>query len=39
MKIPFNPGSGAPPPYLAGREEQIKKFDSLLENVKNGAID
>jgi hypothetical protein len=39
MRNPFNPGSGAPPPYLAGREEQIKKFDRLLESVKDGHIE
>ncbi|MGA3060792.1 MAG: AAA family ATPase [Candidatus Bathyarchaeia archaeon] len=39
MKNPFNPGSGVPPPYLAGRQEQIKKFDDLLDNVKGGAIE
>jgi hypothetical protein len=39
MKNPFNPGSGAPPPYLAGREGQIKRFDNLLESVKDGHIE
>lgn len=36
MKIPFNPGSGVRPPYLAGREEQINKFGELLESIKDG---
>jgi len=26
MKNPFNPGSGVPPPYLAGREEHLDRF-------------
>ena len=27
---PFRPGAGHPPPYLAGREKEIKEFTNLL---------
>jgi hypothetical protein len=27
---PFRPGAGHPPPYLAGREEEQREFESLL---------
>ena len=28
---PFRPGAGHPPPYLAGREEEKREFDRLLQ--------
>ena len=31
FKNPFRPGAGHPPPYLAGREEERKKFLKFLE--------
>ena len=31
---PFNPGSGAPPPFLAGRNDEIKKFEVMLNSIK-----
>lgn len=27
---PFRPGAGQPPPYLAGRENELKEFEGLL---------
>jgi len=36
---PFNPGSGVPPPYLAGRKAHIKTFDSMLSSVEDGHIE
>ncbi len=35
-KNPFAPGAGTKPPALVGREEQIEKFDVLLERLENG---
>ena len=29
---PFRPGAGHPPPYLAGREEEKREFDRLLDH-------
>jgi AAA+ ATPase superfamily predicted ATPase len=31
-KNPYRPGVGTPPPYLAGREQQIHRFGRLLED-------
>ncbi|MGA2736442.1 MAG: AAA family ATPase [Bryobacteraceae bacterium] len=31
MKNPFQPGAGHMPPYLAGREDEIKEFQKLLD--------
>lgn len=36
MKNPFNPGSGALPPYLAGRETHISRFEKILESIEDG---
>jgi hypothetical protein len=33
---PFNPGAGTTPPYLAGRETHIKRFETILKSVKGG---
>lgn len=33
---PFTPGPGLNPPYLAGREDEMRAFDALLENVARG---
>ena len=33
---PFNPGAGTPPPYLAGRKDEMEKFSNLLKNVEGG---
>ena len=30
VRNPYSPGAGTPPPYLAGREELIAAFDTLL---------
>ena len=35
---PFNPGSGAPPPFLAGRDQEIVTFESILESITNGKL-
>lgn len=35
---PFKPGSGTPPPYLAGREEQQKLFENALQTIKAGDV-
>lgn len=32
MKNPFHPGVGTLPPFLAGRDPQIQRFERLLEN-------
>ncbi|MFZ1076772.1 MAG: AAA family ATPase [Nitrosotalea sp.] len=36
---PFNPGSGVPPPYLAGREKHLEKFAQMLNRIKEGQIE
>ena len=36
---PYTPNAGAPPPALAGREEQIENFDSLLDRLLKGYTD
>lgn len=35
-KNPFSPGAGTKPPALVGRDEQLMKFDVLLERLENG---
>ena len=39
MRNPFNPGSGVPPPYLAGRENHLKTFERALESIDDGHIE
>ncbi len=36
---PFNPGSGVPPPYLAGREDQLSTFGKVLESIEDGHVE
>jgi len=36
---PFNPGSGVPPPYLAGRETHIGTFKKTLASISEGHIE
>lgn len=31
------PGDGMPPPYLAGREDELKEFDSFTVDLRNGG--
>ena len=38
-KNPYTPNAGAPPPALAGREEQIENFDILLDRLLKGYTD
>lgn len=38
-KNPFNPGSGVPPPYLAGRERHIESFHSMLKGIEDGHVE
>ena len=33
---PFTPGPGLDPPHLAGREEELRTFDSTLQNTARG---
>lgn len=35
---PFTPGSGLDPPYLAGREKELRAFDDMLRNVARGKV-
>lgn len=35
-KNPYTPNAGAPPPALAGREEQLETFDILLDRLLDG---
>ncbi len=35
---PFNPGSGSPPPYLAGRENELATFKRNLKLIVKGQI-
>lgn len=39
MDNPFNPGSGVPPPYLAGREKHLQTFELMLRNIDQGKIE
>ena len=36
---PFNPGSGVPPPYLAGREVQLNTFSKVLDSIEDGHVE
>ena len=36
---PFNPGSGLNPPYLAGRENEEKKFIDMLQRLRPGVVE
>lgn len=33
---PFNPGSGTPPPFLAGRDQELATFEDILESITKG---
>ena len=33
---PYAPGAGQRPPELAGRDEQLRTFDVVLERIRNG---
>lgn len=33
---PYNPGVGAPPPELAGRESILKQAENVIERTKKG---
>lgn len=35
---PFNPGSGVPPPFLAGRDQEIATFEGILESITKGKL-
>ena len=35
---PFTPGSGLDPPYLAGREDELRVFDDMLRRVEDGGV-
>jgi hypothetical protein len=39
MRNPFNPGSGVPPPYLAGRERHLEAFERALESIEDGHVE
>lgn len=39
MRNPFNPGSGVPPPYLAGREEHLNRFNKILDSIEDDHIE
>ena len=39
VKNPFVPGAGLPPPYLAGRDVELKEFSHMLQSVKNGGVE
>jgi len=39
MNNPFNPGSGTPPPYLAGREIHLNTFEKMLDSIEDGHIE
>ena len=34
---PFRPGAGRDPPYLAGRENELRIFDEILRNTVSGS--
>ena len=36
IRNPYAPGAGQRPPELAGRDEQLRAFDVVLERVANG---
>ena len=35
---PFTPGSGLDPPYLAGREGELRMFEDMLRRVERGRV-
>lgn len=35
---PFNPGSGTPPPFLAGRDQELATFADTLESITKGKL-
>jgi hypothetical protein len=36
---PYTPNAGAPPPVLAGRDDQLKSFDVLLDRLQSGRTE
>ncbi len=38
-KNPFTPGAGLPPPYLAGRDGELKEFSRMLQSIKDGGVE
>ena len=36
---PFTPGSGLDPPYLAGRERELRAFGNMLRSIGDGRVD
>ena len=36
LSNPYTPGAGTPPPELAGRETELRRFDQLLERLEAG---
>ena len=36
LSNPYNPGAGTPPPELAGREPELRRFELLLERLSSG---
>lgn len=39
MNNPFNPGSGVPPPYLAGRKKHLEIFEQMLKSINDGHVE
>jgi hypothetical protein len=39
MRNPFNPGSGVPPPYLAGRDSEIERFGKVLDSIEEEHVE
>ena len=35
---PFRPGSGLPPPYLAGRDGELARFSQMLQQMQDGQV-
>lgn len=35
---PFNPGSGTPPPFLAGRDQELAMFEEILKSITDGKL-
>jgi Cdc6-like AAA superfamily ATPase len=36
---PYTPGAGRKPPYLAGRDQDLTEFSSLIEMLSSGGAD
>ena len=36
---PFNPGGGAMPPYLAGRQSEIAAFERMVRRIRDGQAE